>query len=271
MTSSARRRPPPPRGGFSWRGVRITLLLLVLGVVALDAWLSRLRTTDWDLPLRVTLYPLVGDDRDATRRYVAGLTPEHFAPLAAFLRSEGRRHGLPIAEPMTLRLGPERHELPPPPPRGSLETLWWSLRVRRWANRMESGMPGPSSQVRLFVIYYDPATQERVAHSLGLQKGLIGVVHAFASRAMTPTNNVVIAHELLHTLGATDKYDLASGRPRYPDGYADPAAGPDSVQDLAELMGGRIPQGAAAPQMPVSLDSCLVGPATAREIGWIRQ
>ena len=29
---------------------------------------------------------------------------------------------------------------------------------------------------------------------------------------MSDENNVVIAHELLHTVGATDKYDAADGR-----------------------------------------------------------
>ncbi len=35
-------------------------------------------------------------------------------------------------------------------------------------------------------------------------------------------NQVVVAHELLHTLGATDKYARASGQPLEPDGLGDP-------------------------------------------------
>ena len=35
-------------------------------------------------------------------------------------------------------------------------------------------------------------------------------------------NDMVIAHELLHTLGATDKYDPVNNAPRFPDGYGDP-------------------------------------------------
>ena len=35
---------------------------------------------------------------------------------------------------------------------------------------------------------------------------------------MTGPNNVVIAHELLHTVGATDKYDPVTDAPRIPDG-----------------------------------------------------
>jgi len=32
----------------------------------------------------------------------------------------------------------------------------------------------------------------------------------------------VIAHELLYTLNATDKYDLNTGLPIFPNGYAEP-------------------------------------------------
>ena len=39
---------------------------------------------------------------------------------------------------------------------------------------------------------------------------------------MTEENNVIVAHEILHTFGATDKYDPATTQPRYPDGYAEP-------------------------------------------------
>jgi hypothetical protein len=109
-----------------------------------------------------------------------------------------------------------------------------------------------------------------VAHSLGLKEGLIGIVHAFATRPMTPTNSVVIAHELLHTLGATDKYDPASGRPRHPEGYAEPEREPRHPQTAAELMAGRIPLSPGRAEIPESLDQVVVGRVTAREIGWLR-
>ncbi len=36
--------------------------------------------------------------------------------------------------------------------------------------------------IQVFVIYFDPEQSQRLAHSLGLQKGLIGVVNAFADK-----------------------------------------------------------------------------------------
>ena len=252
------------------RALRIGFLLLVLGAVALDAWLTQRRTTSWEKPLRATVYPIVADGSAITRAYVDGLKREDFTAIEGFLQREAIRHGVAIDEPLQLRLAPPLAELPPQPPpdRGVLGTMAWSLHLRGWAWRREAGQPRPHSQVRLFVLYYDPATSPRVAHSLGMQKGLIGVVHAFATRQMAPTNAFVIAHELLHTLGATDKYDPASGLPRYPDGYAEPDRAPLFPQRAAEVMGGRIALDAGRAEIPESLSQAVVGALTAREIGW---
>jgi len=64
-----------------------------------------------------------------------------------------------------------------------------------------SGHVNEPEDIRIFVLYHDPALTPVVPHSLGLAKGLIGVVYAFAAPEMTGGNNVVIAHEMLHTVG----------------------------------------------------------------------
>jgi succinylarginine dihydrolase len=243
---------------------------LVLAFVATDAAMTRLRTTSWDKPLRVTVYPIAGDAHPRTREYVATLQSADFAAIGDFLQREAARHGLAVAEPVRLRLGPVLDRKPPLPPadHGLLGTVSWSLRLRWWAWRREAGQPRPHSQVRMFVLYYDADAQQALAHSTGLKEGLIGVVHAFAARHMAATNNVVIAHELLHTLGATDKYDAASGLPVYPDGFAEPERQPRYPQRAAEIMGGRVPVGPQQAEIPETLERVRVGPATAREIGW---
>ena len=120
----------------------------------------------------------------------------------------------------------------------------------------------------MFVLYHDPALTPTVPHSLGLSKGLIGVVYAFAAPEMNGENNVVIAHELLHTVGATDKYNLADDLPRFPDGYGDPAQQPLYPQLTAELMAGRRVISPDKFSQALSLDEVVIGAATALEIRW---
>ncbi len=69
---------------------------------------------------------------------------------------------------------------------------------------------------------------------------------------------------------ATDKYDLSTGLPSFPDGYAEPDKQPLLPQQFAELMGGRIPLTEGAAEIPKSLRLTLIGQKTAQEIGWIR-
>jgi hypothetical protein len=88
---------------------------------------------------------------------------------------------------------------------------------------------------------------------------------------MTRPNNVVIAHELLHTLGASDKYDYASLAPLFPIGYAEPEREPLHPQPLTEIMAGRRALDPQTFEMPDSLTEVRVGAATALELRWIRQ
>jgi hypothetical protein len=148
---------------------------------------------------------------------------------------------------------------------GRVEAVLWSLQMRFWAWRNDA-YAGPRPHVRLFVLYFDPEQRQRLPHSVGLQKGMLGRVNAFAGDAMTETNNVIIAHELLHTLGATDKYDPSGNRPQYPDGYAEPRREPRSR--ALRNHGGRIPLDRTRAEIPRTLDETLIGAATAREISW---
>jgi hypothetical protein len=140
--------------------------------------------------------------------------------------------------------------------------------MRYWAYR-NADMSGPGPQVRMFLLYFDPALNKKLAHSTGLQKGLIGRVNTYASRDMAKQNNVVIAHEFLHTLGATDKYDPATNQPLFPDGYANPTLYPLLPQQFAEIMAGRTPLSRNEAETPSSLDDALIGSKTAQEINWL--
>ena len=147
-----------------------------------------------------------------------------------------------------------------------LEAIQWSLRLRWYAFR-HTPFWASLGTVRLFLLYHPLQFDKALPHSHGLQKGMLGVVHVFASDTQRTQNNFVIAHELLHTVGATDKYD-ANGQPLAPIGLADPNAQPPYPQYKAEIMGGRIALSAQRAEIPKGLEEAVIGYATAAEIGW---
>jgi hypothetical protein len=255
-----------------WRRLRIIVLLLILLFVALNTYFDRVYSTDWDTPLRVLVYPINGDGSTVTQSFVSGGRPDGFETLHAFFEQEAGEYGIALEQPVRLTLAPQLRELPPlvEPDAGPLSIAWWSLRMRYWAWRTPEP-PGAAPDIKLFLIHHDPARSKSLPHSLGLQKGLFGIVHVFADQGMVGSNDVVLAHELLHTLGATDKYDLETDEPAHPDGFAEPDREPLYPQSFAELMGGRIPLARDESVTPESLQQVIVGDKTAREIGWRKE
>jgi hypothetical protein len=252
-----------------WRVLRIGVLLLALLAAASSAWFDRQRTHSWSRSLWVGVYPIVADGRPATQRYVAGLAAGEFAPIEAFFQRSAQAAGVALERPVRIELYPAVAALPPrlEPDSGGLATLWWSLRMRWYTWRMTRGT---LASIRVFVLYHDPEVTAVVPHSLGLQKGLLGVVYAFADEAMDDSNDIVIAHEVMHTLGATDKYDPATNLPLYPQGFGDRDLQPRFPQRSAEIMAGRTALSPAEAQMPRGLGDVVVGPETAAEIHWTR-
>ncbi|HET7204508.1 MAG TPA: hypothetical protein VFI92_14185 [Steroidobacteraceae bacterium] len=252
--------------------LRLALLLVVLAFVALGAWLDRARSRDWDAPLRVTVYPLAAGNDAGTQDYVGRLGAEDFSAVPEFFAREAERHGLPLASPVQLRVS--HAAAAPPPPLGDrpgvFSVMAWSLRLRWYAARVAWNDPLPTPDVQVFA-HYAPLGDATIAvpDSVGLSKGLVAVAHLYAAHEASASNQVVVAHELLHTLGATDKYAPGSGQPLVPDGLGEPGREPLYPQSYAEIMAGRIALGADAAAVPESLRQAVLGPVTAREIGWI--
>jgi hypothetical protein len=253
-----------------WRNLRIAILLLILGMAAYSNWYDRYSTTDWDETLRVGVFPIAETDDEVTHNYIARLSAASVTDIEQFLNLEARRHGVAIARPVSVELYRPVEEKPPERAADGnlLQNMWWSLKLRMYARRAVRASGGIPPQIRVFVRYHDPSFTRTVPHSVGMQKGLVGVVHAFADRGMTRTNNVVIAHEILHTLGASDKYDPSTLAPQYPSGYAEPERDPRYPQSVAEIMAGRYAIDSHTFEVPESLDDVVVGSATALEIRW---
>jgi hypothetical protein len=250
--------------------LRLAILLAILLFVALGAWLDRSRSRDWDSTLRVTVYPVAFDNGHAVSGYVAALTDESFDSVERFMRDEGQRHSLGLAEPLRIRVSHAARELPPAAPSEPhmLSVAWWSLRLRYWAWRVQARDPLPPPDVQVFALFHRPQEHTALPDSLGLSKGLVAVAHLFGDATAAGSNEVVLVHELLHTLGATDKYAPSSGQPLAGDGLGEPDRVPLYPQQFAEVMGGRIALSPATSEIPASLDDVLIGDLTAREIGW---
>ena len=255
-----------------WKTIRIFILLLILAVVALQQYLDRAATHSWQDTLWVGVFPLNADGSARAQAYIESLRPEDFADIEAFFAREGRRYGIRAEQPVHVELYPQGARLPPELPReaGLAGRAWWSLKMRWFAWRAAAPAGHVPSRVRIFVLYHDPSQLENVPDSHGLQKGLVGVVHAFADPAMAARNSMVIAHEFLHTAGASDKYDFADGQPLVPIGLGDRDQEPRYPQARAEIMAGRRALSARDWDIPPSLRSVVVGPETALEIHWTR-
>ncbi len=256
---------------FSFKNIRILLLLVILAFVAIYTKQQRIYSTSWLEPLEVVIFPINADGNEDTAKYIASLSDQGFAAIDRFTAKEAKKHGLYQEQPTQTRLGPTVDNLPPPPPPQNaffLKIALWSLKLRYWVWQNTPDDYSNDNRVRMFVLYHSPNGNKSMLHSLGLEKGLLGIVNAFASNKQNKQNNIVIAHELLHTVGATDKYDNA-GNPVFPDGYAQPERSPLLPQYRAEIMAGRIPQSRSDSKMAQSLESCVIGTKTAREISWL--
>jgi hypothetical protein len=244
------------------------VLLYVLLFVAAAQFFAARHTTDWDAPLWVDVYVVAGDSEETTQRYLDHLSADEFADAQAFLAREAKRYDVALEQPFRLRIVGQHAEPLPELRPGVIGVLWWSLRMRWLATRLQWEREGPSGDIVVFAVFHEPADGIALDRSTALEKGLIAVANLFADREARATNQVVLAHELLHTLGATDKYALASNAPLFPHGYAAPEAKPLLPQTKAELMAGRIPLDELTAEMPNTLRDVVIGPTTAREIGW---
>jgi hypothetical protein len=251
-----------------FKAVRISILLLILFFVSVSTWLTQARSTDWNDSLWVKIYPINADGSLETGRYVRDLVVDNFGSIEDFLARESGRFGRTLPRPVRMELGQEISEQPPALGEnpGSLDIVLWSLKLRWWAADVTEAQDKPDPDVRIFVRYHSPRDEVVLENSVGLQKGMVGIVNAYASRRHSGANNVIIAHEFLHTLGATDKYDPATGIPEFPNGFAEPGLSPRFPQQFAEIMGGRIPLAEDDAVIPKSLRYVIIGDLTAEEI-----
>ena len=253
-----------------WKKVRVAILLLILVFVIIRSWQDQ-ADLNWKNSFYVAVYPINAEKTPQVEQYIQTLQASDFIEASDFINSEAKRYGLPLYRPINIVLGKPMQELPPAPPvdGGLFKVMLWSLKLRyfAWQHEQEFNV---HPQIQLYLLYFDPKQHPRLSHSTALQKGRVGRVNLFGDASYSQQNLVVLSHELLHTLGATDKYDFANNMPIFPDGFAYPQQQPLYPQTKAELMGGRIVVSDSKAVIPKNLAQTVIGAKTAREIGWVK-
>ena len=125
-----------------------------------------------------------------------------------------------------------------------------------------------AGDIRVYV-FHTPAGGRRIfAEGVAAETG----DYAFVEASVTPRGALLtalaVAHEALHCVGASDKYD-AGGHARESEGLVDPAREPRYPQARAEIMVGERPLAPGRGALPERADQIGVGVVTAREIGWL--
>ena len=249
-----------------WKKIRMSILLIILVWAAVTTWQDY--HPNWQRPIFVLLHPINADGDAKTAAYLQQLSMQEYLELAPYLQAMSKRYRAPIQ--VYFQLGRELQQAPPVlPQQGAwLSYMLWSLKFRFYAWRQHQSSDG-SPSVTLYLNYQQGHAGQPLPHSTALQKGRIGVVHLFATTRQREQNQIMILHELLHAFGASDKYDLLTGEPIYPHGYAAPEQRPLYPQQKAELMAVRIPASTQSSKMAQNLKSTVIQMRTAQELGWI--
>lgn len=266
MTKSARHR--------RFRQIRIGALLALLVVVLLFAYTdvrSRRQRNEWtdSLSVAVVLLEEAPIDPAAIEVFRARV-----GALEMQLQNEEARYRSAALAPVHFEVfGPARVSREPPAPEGTgpLDLVRYTWELRRYIHAVDSAMGIESGRFgsRVYTTIRPPIGEEPT-HVEGRSElgGRIAQVRVELDTDMADLALVVVTHELLHTLGATDKYDT-TGRTRFPEGLADPTRQPLLPQDRVEVMARNRPVGPGQEVVPTTLLELGVGPTTAREIGWL--
>jgi hypothetical protein len=255
--------------------LRVTFLLGVLVIVVLWAMRDATRRkarADWAKTLTVAIVVLRAGTVDPS---LTEKLRDRMTALEQRLTDEYRRHGGAARVPFRLELyGPVDITSGPPrqPQEGIVDLMRYTFDLWRYVRSVNRRADLSASTVDSSIyVVTRPARAGRLSMVEGtsVEGGKIGIVEVDLDDDMADFALFVAAHELLHTLGATDKYD-AHGRAAVPTGLAEPERVPLYPQRFAEVMARNVPLGPTTERAPSTLDELRVGEATAREIGWLK-
>jgi hypothetical protein len=256
--------------------IRLAVLSTILVGVLLYAWRdwrSRHLRSDWRRTLRiaVVLVPSESLDEGAVTALKA-----RTRDLENQLAHEMARYGREI-RPFSFFIATVPNGLAAPTPVAPsdpsdlLAVLEYNWALAKWSDRVddEAGVADEPRDATLYLVAHDGARAGMLSvEGTGQQGGRIGVVEIDLDESMVDIALFVVAHELFHILGASDKY-APGGAILVPEGLADPAQDPLYPQRRAELMARHRAISQDDSVLPETIEELAVGPATAREVGWL--
>lgn len=252
-----------------WKRIRVTILLLILAYVSLTSYLDLQQ--NWDDETIIVVHPVNAQKDEFVEQYIKSLKPSDFDDITEFLTKNATQYRKKDTS-IRVVLG---STLKTPPPivdekvaANIFTTGLWSLKFKFYALR-NMRKEDFNSDTAMYLNYYYSKNVDQLERSTALQRGRIGLVNLYGEKVMTPTNNVIIAHEALHTFGAEDYYDLSTGIPIFPIGYADPDQKPLYPQKRAEIMGGYILINEQDFTIPNGFDEVVLKKDTAKSLKWI--
>ena len=267
----------PEGATVSFKAIRVAILSVILASVvfwALGVQQRRKQRTTWTetLPVALVVVDMGGVDAE-----LGPALNERAAALESHLHAEYRRYKPGAIKPFEFTIyGPVAvSERPPPLPfvegiQARLEHAW---ALHQYLTEIDERvqLPTRAYDSRIYLVARAPAGDKvpRFVEGIAEEGGELGIVELDLADDTIDLAFAAGAHELLHTLGATDRYDEA-GQPIAPDGYAESNLQPLFPQKLAEIMARSIPISATESRLPDSLSEVIVGPKTAAEIGWSR-
>lgn len=253
---------------------RVSLLLTILAGVVLWAGADhyqRHSRTSWQRPVKVALVLV---EREPINPSTIALLTDRVSQLEERLTSEYRRHNDRDFAPFALEVkGPVEAKEAPRQGQGQgwFRLCWETYRRWTWTRDVDARakVDGGAYDARIYLVMKPARGGVAFVEGESEFEGRVGVARADIDPEMIDFALFVAAHELMHTLGASDKYD-AEGRAVFPDGFAEPHRQPLYPQPGAEIMARNLVLAPNAERPPSTLGELLVGNRTAREIGWRR-
>jgi hypothetical protein len=254
--------------------IRVAVLLLALMLVviyAVSSSLLRQARTDWARTLSVAVVLVAAGPLDPAA--IAALHTRARV-LETALADEEHRYLPAGPKPFVFTvLGPIVAPSPPPAlgSDSTLDLLAYTWRRWRWVRAVDAAAATSAGawDSRIYVVARPPTLdRERFVEGASEQGGRVGIVEVELDADTVDWALFATAHELLHTLGATDKYD-AAGNALAPQGLAEPSLSPRYPQRFAEVMTRGRALSPTVDEAPDALGQLRVGGWTAAEIGWI--